>query len=79
MCGGWFGTGHPRDRTVKREALDAGALEERILRGNKVAATAALQRQAAFRFSHDLEVVAFHAVWAANGIKIEHGNKGAKP
>jgi len=63
---------------IKRKTLEAGALEEEVVRRDKVTAMTALQRLADFHFRHYLEVVSFHAEWAANGIEIGHMATGAK-
>jgi len=57
---------------VECKAVDAGALEERILRRNEVATSIAFERQSIFHFRHHFEVIAFHAVGAPNGIEIGH-------
>jgi hypothetical protein len=69
---------HPSAGVIKGKAFDAGALEVRVGRRDKMATMTALQRHSAFHFRHHFEVVSFHAVWAANGIEVGHRMIGKK-
>jgi hypothetical protein len=58
---------------IKRQALEATALEERVIRRDQVPTMAALKRQASIHFRHHFEVVPFYTVRAAN--RVENGHK----
>jgi hypothetical protein len=55
---------------IKRKAFDAGASEERIRRRNPMATMTTFERRPLSTSIITLEVVPFHAEWAANGIEI---------
>ena len=57
---------------IERKALQARAFKKWVVGRDKVAAVTTLERHSAFHFCHYLEVVSFHAEWAANRIEIGH-------